>query len=736
MEIERAATRCTVLVVSLAVALALPAAAHAATFNVASGDVPGLIAAINSANANGEADTINLAAGTYTLTSGPYDGAGLPAITTEIALVGAGAATTTIERAASGPSGPQFRLLTTSASAGARLASLTLHNGTTGVFNDGKLKIESCVLSHNGSGVYPAGELEVDDSTITDSTSLDPASGAIASGFVTVRNSQIIGNVGAALQGVPLLRLVDSLVQGNQYGIVVRTSFPSSSSFIEIVRSTIDANSATGIVLRNFYQDPIARAIITDSTISNNGGGGIALLGGTQSSDKRELIVRRSTISGNSTSGDGGGIFIEGSSVAPGGLAGVTIDSSTISGNHADGSGGAIFIAGGLRSGRRLQVIRSTITDNTADADANGSGDGGGIVTPLKVVDVEDSILAGNHDTGGEAPDCVGAITSIGHNVLGSTAGCSFALTSSDVVGAPLLGALAANGGQTSTHLPLPGSPAIDAADPARCGDPDQRALLRPSSGCDAGAVEVGATTPFAPVNDHFLCYDTKLAKGAAALPTVPAVSLVDDIESKSFDVKKTKALCTPADKNAEGVLDEATHLHSREIKESQGELRHLPHIGLRFATQLGAFKVDTLKVERLLVPTSVGIGAPLPAPNDSLHDVDRYKCYRVRRSSGTPSLPRGAMALSTLLGNQFTDATSFVLKKQTRLCTTVDENGLGRKNPDAQLLCFEAAINLPLRDGSKEPAFPGLFSTSEFGTENVDASRKYELCIPAVPLS
>src|SRR5438045_3054904 len=41
----------------------------AATFNIPDGDVAGLIAAINTANTNNQDDTINLAAGTYTLTA-------------------------------------------------------------------------------------------------------------------------------------------------------------------------------------------------------------------------------------------------------------------------------------------------------------------------------------------------------------------------------------------------------------------------------------------------------------------------------------------------------------------------------------------------------------------------------------------------------------------------------------------------------------------------------------------
>ena len=44
---------------------------HAAIFPVAAGDVPGLIAAITSANGNGVADVINLAGGSYDLTGSP-----------------------------------------------------------------------------------------------------------------------------------------------------------------------------------------------------------------------------------------------------------------------------------------------------------------------------------------------------------------------------------------------------------------------------------------------------------------------------------------------------------------------------------------------------------------------------------------------------------------------------------------------------------------------------------------
>src|SRR5262249_36027448 len=66
-----------------------------------------------------------------------------------------------------------------------------------------------------------------------------------------------------------------------------------------------------------------------------------------------------------------------------------------------------------------------------------------------------------------------------------------------------LLGALDANGGLTSTRLPIAGSPAIDAANPGvpgsgapACEGTDQRGVPRPQGArCDIGAVETVPTT-------------------------------------------------------------------------------------------------------------------------------------------------------------------------------------------------------------------------------------------------
>ncbi len=89
--------------------LELPGLTEAAVYHVAAGDTAGLIAALEAANANPDADTINLAAGDFVLT-GPYyladeeDAeddywiAGLPSIVSPITINGSDTGVTTLSR--------------------------------------------------------------------------------------------------------------------------------------------------------------------------------------------------------------------------------------------------------------------------------------------------------------------------------------------------------------------------------------------------------------------------------------------------------------------------------------------------------------------------------------------------------------------------------------------------------------------------------------------------------------
>lgn len=74
-------------------------------------------------------------------------------------------------------------------------------------------------------------------------------------------------------------------------------------------------------------------------------------------------------------------------------------------------------------------------------------------------------------------------------------------------------------------------------------------------------------------------------------------------------------------------------------------------------------------------------------------------------------------------------------LSKLQRVCDAADENGLGVENPDAWLACFQVRAKPPSIDGTLDPTIDQLFSTSEFGTEQLSTRRKYEVCIPALRL-
>jgi CSLREA domain-containing protein len=108
------------------------------------------------------------------------------------------------------------------------------------------------------------------------------------------------------------------------------------------------------------------------------------------------------------------------------------------------------------------------------------------IVTNNALSRVTNTIIA---NRSGFGPNCSNTVVSGGYNLV-SDASCSMAATGDLQNTAANLGALAANGGPTMTHLPNAGSPAIDTGDPG-CTGTDQRGVARPQgAGCDRGAVE------------------------------------------------------------------------------------------------------------------------------------------------------------------------------------------------------------------------------------------------------
>ena len=211
-----------------------------------------MISAIHAANTNGAANTLTLAAGTYTLTAvdNMADGpTGLPSVTSPLTLRGAGASSTVLERAAGAP---PFRLLHVAATGALSLDGLTLQGGNVagladggGVLDRGTLTVTHSLLrghaANNGGGIFHS-DL----------------------GTLTIRNSMLSGNVASGSGG----------------GIDISTGFNSD---LTVTNSTLRGN------------------------VASSSGGGIKV-------SHAKLSITNSTLSGNMAGSNGGGVFSEGGS--------------------------------------------------------------------------------------------------------------------------------------------------------------------------------------------------------------------------------------------------------------------------------------------------------------------------------------------------------------------------------------------------------------------------------------
>ena len=405
--------------------------------------------------------------------------------------------------------------------------------------------------SGEGGALDLHGTTQLIQSSLTGNSANGPSStgGAVASvASLSVTGSTITGNAaadGAAFTSRTALTIAGSSITGNV--AAERGGGIEAFGLLAVSATTLSGNSAkeAGAINND------GGATITESTLANNSskerGGAIVNNSG--------MTVASSTLSGN-TAKEAGALMSNGATTVAGSTlvsnsakenggaivngGGLTITSSTLAGNNAEnGSGGAIrnFASasvvsstisgnsakqgGGVESSASLEVTNSTIADNIAAEQGGGmrvfgstevvnatiaantaaATKGGNIASFSSSLTLHDSIIALGKVTGGTGGEnCYSpvATVSLGYN-LEDRNQCSLTGPGDlKEVANPLLGPLAANGGPTQTIALEPGSPAIDAGDPAGCTNPagellgtDQRGVARTlGARCDIGAYE------------------------------------------------------------------------------------------------------------------------------------------------------------------------------------------------------------------------------------------------------
>jgi len=241
---------------------------YAAVFNCPSGDVSCLIEKVNQANANGEANTIILANGTYSLGVDNIDGGKvLPSIDSMITIIGNGSII----------DGNMKRIFHVAAEGELTVLNLTVRNGGNwglgggGIFNRGTLKLINSTVSGNdgdpGGGIHNCGGyLKLDRSTVSNNRGWYAGGGGIYNsdnGTIRIVNSTISGNYNVSL-GI-------NVPPGQGAGI------HNAQGNIELISSTVSDNDAGwggwGGIFNNFGTVELTNCIVAEnrgySSVSN-----------------------------------------------------------------------------------------------------------------------------------------------------------------------------------------------------------------------------------------------------------------------------------------------------------------------------------------------------------------------------------------------------------------------------------------------------------------------------------
>jgi CSLREA domain-containing protein len=426
-----------------------------------SGSVCTLRAAIQEANAQAGADTIDFApaiTGQIVLTSA------LPAITDDVTINGPGAGTLAID------GDNTYRVLVVQSGTTDTISGLTIQHGTAPA---------SATLSAGG-GIQSSGDVTLDRVVVSENhASVTGATGAIVNAF------------GGGIEAGGTMTLIRSTVKNNS-ATAVATGTDSQASgqgggiwlesgTLHVVRSTIDSNQANASVNTG-----------SGGSLSAPAGGGIWMYDAT-------LTINQSTIAGNSVTAAGGtngsiANFAKGGGLYQDNLSSLTVTGATISDN-------GLSTPGGLHDfnvGANIDLLSGGTFRDAIVADPVAASNCSGGPFTSSGYNLED-------DSG--------------------PASCNFSQPTDIAGQNPMLAPLANNGGPTQTQALPANSPALDQgksfgattdqrdAGFPRISDSPTIANAPGGDGSDIGAFErdsvppgtplFGASTPKPPANNN-----------------------------------------------------------------------------------------------------------------------------------------------------------------------------------------------------------------------------------------
>lgn len=499
-----------------------------------------LRAAVMEANAFPGKDMIQLPSGNYLLTLLGEDenssATGDLDITEDLLIIGADQTTTIIDGNQADRIFHIFYVTTF-------ISNLTVTNGIGGILNAfeegyplGNLTLDMVNISNNrskelgsnpyfnGGGIKSWGPLTVTNSLIQSNFNFGGGGGIEAGSTLYVENSIVSNNV-AYISGGGIaaysIRLINSVIDSNKLegdegsGGGLSISYPSTIEGSTISNNSIIQGKGGGVFIGANASITITHATIISNSVYTPIGNTAPRGGGIYSESNQQVVIMDTSVTGNTSDYDGGGIYnnpflgggemllnrvtinqnrtkMSGAGIYNSGtlsLSNVTV-AENLTGETLNGRGGGIYQTGVTS----LTLLNSTVTKNEAQY-------GGGIYQNAGSVTLENTILANNTAYGLIFPgnpnthNCAGIITSMGHN-LEDGSDCDFA-SSGDLSNLnPLLVSTTSTNGEI-IYRPIPISPVIDAGSDANCPEVDQRLVIRPIDGdndgiplCDIGSVE------------------------------------------------------------------------------------------------------------------------------------------------------------------------------------------------------------------------------------------------------